>query len=320
MLILSTKVQKIGESLLKFRVFPYICIVDISKFVTCKRVITKNKGANMNKLILLSLIAVMMPLASVAQDDIYFVPTKENVAKSESEYGVPRNTYYSGTNRSVDEYNRYRSNVQPIDSAGNDVIDFDGTTGAYPDSLYNPMSDYQYTRNMNRFDDYSWVDPYWAGYYAGSSSYWRWNDPWFYSSYYYDPWYYGMYGSWYSPWYYSWYPRYNYWYGGSYYRPYRGVTGTNNHGYVSNNDYRGNSNRNNFSGYRGNRTNRNNTNKDFSGYRNNNRNNNNFNTQRPSYNTNNTGSFGGSRSSGSFGGGGGSRGGGGGGGSFGGRR
>ncbi len=207
----------------------------------------------MKKLILLSVIAGVMPLASLAQDDdMYFVPTKANVAKSAAEYGIPQNTYYSGSQRSVDDYNRRGSQFTPIDSAGNDIINFSAEQGVYPDSAYDESADFQYTRRMSRFDDYNWSTPYWAGYYAGRSS--RWYSPWWYYDPWYDPWYYGYghygygYYGWYSPWYYSnWYSPYyyGYYYGGwPYYatRPvYRRGNGTLNHirPSSSGNSYRG---------------------------------------------------------------------------------
>ena len=76
-----------------------------------------------------------LPLGMMAQDDdMYFVPTKENVAKEAESYGMPKKTYYSGSSRSVDDYNgRLSTSVTPIDSAGNAVEEAD---------------DYQYTRRM----------------------------------------------------------------------------------------------------------------------------------------------------------------------------
>ena len=152
---------------------------------------------NMKKLVLLSVLLGAMPITMMAQDDdLYFVPTKENVAKEAEQYGMPTNTYYAGSTRSADEYNRRAwSRVAPIDSAGNDIIAFDGKRGVYPDSAY---TDYKYTRHMSRFDDYTPTEAYWEGYRDG-----RWTSPWYYSSYYswydpwyYDPWYYGYYGGW----------------------------------------------------------------------------------------------------------------------------
>lgn len=185
----------------------------------------------MKRYIIMSFFAVALPLSAVAQDDMYFVPTKANVEKSAHDYGMPRDTYYSGSDRSVDEYNRRGSYVQEIDSAGNDVIDFDAVRGVYPDSVgEETATDYTYTRRMSRFDDYAWSDPYWEGYYAGRSSRWWWYDPWYYPGWYYDPWYYGWYGG---PWhygYYGWYGWHGHWWGGPHYAVVHrgGPTGTRN--------------------------------------------------------------------------------------------
>lgn len=182
----------------------------------------------MKKLLLLTVVAAL-PLGLMAQDDdMYFVPTKENVAKETKNYGMPKKTYYSGSNRSVDEYNRSAwSSVVPIDSAGNDIIDFSAVRGVYPDSTLAYEHDYKYTKRLSRFEGYtSTSDAYWEGYRDG-----RWSSPWYYSCYYtwYDPWYwndpwyygyYGYYSSWYSPWYYRGYYRpwrYWGWYGPRYY-------------------------------------------------------------------------------------------------------
>ena len=149
----------------------------------------------MKKLLLLTVVAAL-PLGLMAQDDdMYFVPTKENVAKETKNYGMPKKTYYSGSNRSVDEYNRSAwSSVVPIDSAGNDIIDFSAVRGVYPDSTYvEATDDYKYTKRLSRFEGYTASDAYWEGYRDG-----RWTSPWYYSSYYpwYDSWYY-----WNDPWY-----------------------------------------------------------------------------------------------------------------------
>ena len=62
----------------------------------------------MKKVMLISLLIGALPLSMVAQDDdLYFVPKKSNkVEKVTYNYGQPRETVYSGSNRSVDEYNR----------------------------------------------------------------------------------------------------------------------------------------------------------------------------------------------------------------------
>ena len=165
-----------------------------------------------------------MPVVLFAQDDdMYFVPTKANQAKEAYDYGLPSRTYYSGSNRSVDDYNRrVRSSATPIDSTGNDIIDFSAVRGVYPDSTYvdTPGGDYTLTRHMSRFDGYSSAEAYRKGYLDG-----QWSSPWYVSSYYgwydWDPWYWdrpwhwGYYG-WPSSWYYSGYWGYHrpWYYGG----------------------------------------------------------------------------------------------------------
>ena len=212
----------------------------------------------MKKWIFLSLMAVgILPLSVTAQDDdMYFVPTKENVAQQRSSYGIPSGTYYSGSRRDVDEYNRRGSSYQYIPGDTTDIIMFDSIPGIYPDSL----SDFQLTREMTRWDGYTPADSYWEGYDRGRrDSSWGWHSPWYYSYYpwysswyydpWYDPWYYSWYGGWYDPWYYGWYGSYYSWrrpwyYGGYYYSggggyvSHRSYPGTRNHGYVSS---RGNS-------------------------------------------------------------------------------
>ena len=187
---------------------------------------------NMKKLILFALLMGAMPLQMAAQDDdLYFVPTKKNVEKENARYGLPSKTYYSGSKRTVDDYNRRAwSRVTPIDSTGNDIIEFSAVRGVYPDSAsanvyQEPADDYQYTRRMSRFDDYRPAEAYWDGYRAGRYSTgwasawydpWYWDLPYYYSSYYgwYSPWYYS---TWYSPWRYGYYGYYGpHYYGGWY--------------------------------------------------------------------------------------------------------
>jgi len=206
----------------------------------------------MKKLMLLTLIMGTMPLSMLAQDDMYFVPSKKSANKTQ----VARSqieSYYSGSSRSVDEYNRRGSAYEVLPDS--DIINFNGEVGVYPDSI----SDFALTEKMTRFDDYVPTTSYWEGYSDGRRDSWGWHSPWYYSSYYpwydswYDPWYYGY--SWYSPWYYhgwydpwygygwggyysSWYYRpwhyYGGWYGGRSYTHYSryNPAGTRNHGYV----------------------------------------------------------------------------------------
>ena len=174
-----------------------------------------------------------------AQDDMYFGSSKQT-AKEVHDYGMPRDTYYSGSSRSVDEYNRrgggYGSRqILSGDSAMSDVIDFSGGAGVYPDST----ADFRLTRKMSRWDGYTPDEAYWQGYDQGRSDEWAastWHSPWYYASYYY-PWY----DSWYDPWYYDrwywrdpWYYRhYSYRWGGGYYGGYYSYHYPRHHYYPS---------------------------------------------------------------------------------------
>lgn len=170
----------------------------------------------MKRLLLISMIAGMLPLSLVAQDDdLYFVPKKKSVEKVTDNYGIPANVYYVGSDRSIDEYNRRTKSYYEVigaDSTLNDTISFSAEKGIYPDSISD--EDFKLTKEMSRFDDYrlSDYDAFWAGYNAGRYD-WAWHSPWYYSRYgWYDPWYYSRW-AWYDPWYYG-YGWYNPWYYG----------------------------------------------------------------------------------------------------------
>lgn len=180
----------------------------------------------MRRFALMSLLASLIPAGMAAQDDMYFVPSEDDDVSSTVERITPyRATYYSGSDRDVDEYNRHPSSeIQYIDSLGNeidDVIDFDAVVGIYPDSAADEgcdyVGDYECTRQMSRFDDYDWEDAYLDGYYDGLTDDYYWYDPWYYDWYlsYYWPWgYWGWYypyywggwyyGSWHHGWHYAW--------------------------------------------------------------------------------------------------------------------
>ena len=198
-----------------------------------KRNALLNKVIRTGKMVLPLYLFTFLPLSMMAQDDddMYFVPTKENVTKEARKYGMPQNVYYSGSNRSVDDYNRRVQFSSPVDSTGNDIIDFSAVRGVYPDSAYSqPVEndDYALTRRMSRFDDYTPSEAYWDGYRAGRwsspwyNTWYSWYDPWYYDSWWYwnDPFYYSSWYGWRYPYYYStWYsPRYYgyHYYGGSY--------------------------------------------------------------------------------------------------------
>ena len=177
----------------------------------------------MKKLLLFSMLVIALPQTMLAQDDdLYFVPKKTSAPQvAQDRFGMPKDTYYSGSDRSVDEYNRrLKSRVEVLDedTTKSDIIDFSAEKGVYPDSLQ--IEDYKLTKRMTRFDDYRLADnaSFWAGYEAGRRD-WGWHSPWYYSSYgWYDPWYYSSW-RWYDPWYDPWYYGYAGWYDPWYYRP-----------------------------------------------------------------------------------------------------
>ena len=187
----------------------------------------------MKNKMMVSLLLGALPLAMMAQgDDMYFVPSKKNVERESVNYGVPHSTYYSGSNRRVDDYNRRvgSSYYQVIanDTTGNDIIDFSAEQGVYPDSAQ--TEDFALTRQMSRWDGYTPAETYWQGYNDGREDMLSWHSPWYYSSFYpwydsywywNDPWYYrhyGWYSPWYDPWYYGGYYWHRpYWYGGIHY-------------------------------------------------------------------------------------------------------
>ena len=328
----------------------------------------------MKKFVLLAVLVAAMPLTTMAQDDdLYFNPKqeakkeaalREQRAKAYARVRAVRDSlyaiYWSGSPRSVDEYNRngrILSHYQGIttDSLGNDIISFRLEKGVKPDSIYddeafaqkfiNQDEDFEYTRGLSRWDGYynPWFyDYYGVGPYYWRSGYWGWRNPWRYGYYagwydpwfdpFYDPWYYGYagwYGGWYSPWY-GWGGYYNPWYWGGPMIGHVHYSG-NPKGYAGNRSWNGPGN--NSGRYNGRRDDNSYGNRNF-GNRSNRDYNNSFGNSNRSNNGNSNfsgfgnrsgnfggGSFGGSHSGGSFGGG--SFGGGsrsGGGGSFGGRR
>lgn len=213
-----------------------------------KKNVTK-KAMGMVKWFLPFYLFTFLPLSMMAQDDddMYFVPTKKAVERQQQTYGVPQYTYYPGSNRNVDEYNR-RFQPEMIDTAMIDTL----------------AQDYELTQKMSRWDGYEPSQSYWDGYADGRRD-GAWHSPWFYNSlypwydaYWYDPWYmdrWYLYRGVYDPWYWG-YGYYGYaswygpWYGGyGYYGPYyggyaysTGTTGTQNHGKINYNGPRGISN------------------------------------------------------------------------------
>ena len=109
----------------------------------------------MKKFVLLAVLVAAMPLTTMAQDDdLYFNPKQEAKKKAERRAQLQRQyaeqrarrdsiyrLFWSGSDRSVDEYNRggrifsHYENVGK-DSLGNDIIMFHVGKGVAPDSIY----------------------------------------------------------------------------------------------------------------------------------------------------------------------------------------
>lgn len=273
----------------------------------------------MKKSILLTSLILTTSVPLMAQNDLYFFTDKSEMESKVEDITSEKPTYYCGSDRDVDEYNRrgkLSSYYQKIgeDSLGNDIIEFHVGDGSYsdmvsPDTIY-PGSgtyyaddnDFEYSRRLSHFDC-------WYGWYPYHYGYWA---PWRYHYGWYDPWYTGYWGygyGWYD-WAFGWgYPYYHHWWS----RPvvYRGGhTGTL--GYYDR-GYHRRSYGNSGTRYNGNSTNRNinRSNTGFGTRRNSTYNNNTYNNMNrgnSSFGGFRGSSFGGSRG-GSFGGG--SRGGGG---------
>lgn len=210
----------------------------------------------MKQLFFISVMSLLC-IHAYAQDDMYFASSKtlKNAKKDNTvvprsvledinndgtvtqrttayngEYNEPA-TYYSGSLRSVDEYNRRGRYAQPASA--------DSLAG---DSVVISMEDYQQMKRMQKFDGYHnvtivvddpwYIDPWYSNWrwhhgWYGAWSYSYYNDPWYWYS---DPWYWhsGWYGGWHSGWY-GWYSSpfyysrpyyytgYNHWHGRPYY-------------------------------------------------------------------------------------------------------
>lgn len=232
----------------------------------------------MKKLVFAIIISMLLPLAVCAQDDMYFVPKKrtekekstttQRVRNNRSQTRISGNTYYSGINKTDDEYNRRNkkggnkvytcadSTLYSSDSIASDIITFSTDMAAgrnnvkERDTVYVFVADkdeYRYCQYLSRFDDFYWYNRFYGpGWISPWHAYWYfydpWFDPWFYP--WYDPWYRAWYDPWYGPWYNPW--RYPYYagggfiyygsggYGGGGYYPNRGghalsYSGTHNH-------------------------------------------------------------------------------------------
>lgn len=205
----------------------------------------------MRRILFLSSFVLIASMAYAQDDDLYFTPSKKSIKSKVTQITEPEelpSTYYCGSDRDVDEYNRrgnLKSYYQKIgtDSLGNDIIEFHVGDGSYPEvgdtsyvypgsAQYDETEDdaFVYSRLMGRFDGfYGWYDPFFSNYWYGPywRSYYGWYNPYYYYGWY-DPW---IYSCWYG-WGWS-YPYHYYgwagWYPGHYYGGRRGFSGTHNH-------------------------------------------------------------------------------------------
>ena len=169
---------------------------------------------------LLTALVIVAPVPALAQDDMYFSVDKTELESKVEDASSDEPTYYCGSNRDVDEYNRrgklasYYQKVG-VDSLGNDIIEFHVGNGSYQDTdtiypgsgtYYAEDNDFEYSRRLSHFDC-------WYGWYPYSYGYWS---PWRYRWGWYDPWYDGYWGygyGWYD-WTFGWgYPYHHHWWG-----------------------------------------------------------------------------------------------------------
>lgn len=205
----------------------------------------------MKRNIIALVLATLLPMGAAAQDDVYFVPAakvkKEKPVAKTGNVPFAGKTYYSGINKTDDEYNRrvkkhlgtYTVNDSIIyseDSVASDVITFTAggnllaeNENVKHDTVYvyvNDLDEYSLCRRMARFDDFYYnryfYGPGWYGPWNWRMHYYGWYDPW------YDPFYtgwgyYGYYG-WYDPWFDPWIYPFGPYYGlyGNYYGNYYG--------------------------------------------------------------------------------------------------
>ena len=168
----------------------------------------------MTRHFIFTVLSLFIAMTVAAQDDdMYFTPkhqknnTTVRTPRSEvsdaydyndnynSHHSNDNGTYYSGSIRNVDEYNR-RGRYSTQQS-------WRDTTYYANDSILVSREDYENSRRMKRFDGYNSVTLI-----VG--------DPWYYDSWAYDPWYNGSWywrSRWYDPWYYSYYDPWRFDYG-----------------------------------------------------------------------------------------------------------
>ena len=94
----------------------------------------------MKRFYILLILAGIIPMSLVAQDDLYFTPKKSVQAANEATSHEDTPAYYSGISKDESEYNRcnrLKSYYQKVgqDSLGNDIIEFRTGDGTYGDAI-----------------------------------------------------------------------------------------------------------------------------------------------------------------------------------------
>lgn len=170
----------------------------------------------MKRIVILSVLSLLVVVSVSAQDDdMYFSPKKSDNGSNATQsrqrpsavgngnsgrvYGGETNnevSYYSGSARDVDEYNRRSRYSQ-------DYMQQEDGLSYRNDSILVSVEDYENSMKMKRFDGYHNVtlvvnDPWYYDPWCYDSYYWRsgWYWPWNYSCY--DPWFHrpAWYGYW----------------------------------------------------------------------------------------------------------------------------
>lgn len=193
-----------------------ICGVEkiITTFATCKTSLTSKPTNRTDMKRLVTLALILVPLLSMAQDDLYFTSSKKakEAAQKRAASSMSARTQtvvaptvvdYNSNTRSEDEYNRRYVYSGDLQNAGGaymddslaariDTIGVENTRSRY--DMNDPELDYRYSRRLVRFHSprlYALTSPYYWDLYYGYGAWDYLYDPW-------DPWY------WHYGWSYGW--------------------------------------------------------------------------------------------------------------------
>ena len=172
-----------------------------------------------NRIFLLLFFVVGSVLHAIAQDDLYFVPTKKKVTPKTDVYTSSDYDNWADNRNStidVDAYNRRgtsdKTNESEYYSEDNDTESFTSRIVRFHAPGVTVVSSPYYTEYIDVYADpwYSYYSPYswhnytWSSHYGWSYS-WGWNHPyhWYYSCY--DPWW-GWHGHYHPVYHHAWHP------------------------------------------------------------------------------------------------------------------